>query len=339
MPEDLKIHASNRSETRPVWLKLSRNARKRQVSRVFAPTALAAQIWRAIDAVREEGLMGREPTCVLITGDTGVGKTEILKRYMAMNPPYRVARQMVRPVLFVSLPARASPRDAALAMLRVLWHPRDATGELKSREEEHLQRVIPRTKNDAIAMAKRKMKNQKVEAICFDEFQHASDRGNSKSQSDTMDFIKDLVKTAEIPIVMAGMPSVTSAVNDHAQLSGLTQHRFKISNFPYGTKDHRQSYQCFLQVIAEQLPFDCVPRLDHPDVALALHVMTGGNLRRLVRILSVASDAAIDRDADELTILEVGLGAAQIFHMLPARERPTEFPFEVLIRQFPNVLR
>lgn len=303
---------------------------RKQVAAIRVPRAEATRIWETIDLIREDRLLEREPTCLLVAGETGVGKTEILKQYLARHPPRRVKGNIVRPFLYVSLPQGSTPRDAAQRMLRMLMDT--SKNSRPSLEEERYLRDVSRgSKNEVTGMAIAQMAAQGVEAACFDEFQHTTERGAAKTRLDTTDWIKDLVKTGEISIVMAGMPSITAFVRDHPQLSGLTQYPFTLDNFGYENQNDRSRFSEFLRCFGERLPFArCVP-LDDPDIALAVHLSTAGNLRILRRLLNAAGDLAIKQDMDELAVVHLALAAPSVFHLVPEAQRPLGNPFIPLL--------
>ena len=225
------------------------------------------------------------PVCMLVTGETGVGKTTFIKQYMKNNPRSSQVTEeyegAIIPVLYCELPKAKHPKPVAVELLTELGDPINASGDA----------------NSLLNQIADLLKKTKVELIIIDEFQHAIETTNKEVLKEIGEYIKRLINKAKVPIVFFGMPWSTPIFDVNAQLKRrVRKSKFKIQNFTLDTFDE---FQMFLQIVQEELPIEFDGSL-WADVELAfkLFAASSGNISNLMEgiIMPAAIEAVIDNE-------------------------------------------
>ncbi len=171
------------------WGRRDMNTRRQALQDLFIERQPTTALTKLIDKVRADRDALSEPTCILITGDTGVGKSAFLKHYAAGHPPRREAGCLIQPVLYEELQSKTTIISAAKTMLRRLEDPSAGKGNLA----------------DLTYRVTHQLGAQKVEVVILDEFQHIVETGEI-TVNKVADWLKQVAKAANVPFVMAGMP-------------------------------------------------------------------------------------------------------------------------------------
>ncbi len=101
------------------WAAVDMAVRRHALRELFVERAPTAAIANKIDKARSDRDALSEPTCMLVTGETGVGKSAFLKHYAAGCPSRREAGCLVQPVVYVELQSKMTLLSAAKALARV----------------------------------------------------------------------------------------------------------------------------------------------------------------------------------------------------------------------------
>ncbi len=299
-----------RKEDKIDWNVLPKDIRLQQIARIFVDRTSTQNIEKRLGKIRADRLIAAEPTCMIITGKTGVGKTTFLQRYRDMHgAEYRDENQnLIRPVFYFSLQARATPLTTAQQMVGELVSADAAKGSLKNLTD----------------IVKHHLLAQRVELVICDEFQHIVKSGGTIATYQAAEWVKEVVKDTRVPYVMAGMPSieakpgqpakeggVVAIIETNDQLKSLTPFRTTISSFNFNTVDERTTFREFLAEIDDNLPFNEYSMLGQPSVQLengeachgisdAIYSVTRGYLRPLNLLLREAATMAIDNGHDRI---------------------------------------
>ena len=175
-----------------LWATVDMAVRRHALQKLFVGRAPTAAIAKKIDKARSDRDALSEPTCMLVTGETGVGKSTFLKHYAAGNPSTRDAGCLVQPVVFVELQSKMTLLSAAKALARALEDPSGGKGGLA----------------DLTFRVSDQIKAQRVEVVILDEFQHIVETGEI-TVNKVADWFKQVAKERNVPFVMAGMPTAS----------------------------------------------------------------------------------------------------------------------------------
>lgn len=258
--------------------------RRTILNETFIPRALCDELIATMDLVRRNMREGAEPTSITFVGGAGVGKSSILKNYVAGEPVTQAIEDgcivRKRPVLYVAFPESMSLGDAGDLTLRALLGP-----------------AAPQGRRARYGILPEQLFLQGVELMIFDDFQHVLEKGAEKTRTATRDWIKYLTKQTTIPALLAGMELINEIVSADDQVDQLTPYRFELPRYGYKTADEKKDFRDFLAELDRNLPFDHLAHLADPDRARRLHMASGGVLRPFCIFLRRAADFAIEENA------------------------------------------
>lgn len=262
---------------------LSPSERRTIVNKLFVERENLGHIVAAMDKLREKHREGGEMASMLIVGDPGVGKSTLLRRYAEANPvvEIRTSQGVLRtqPVVYVELDSDTTANMAAELILQAMMGTNAPHGA-------HVRtRLLPK-----------QLELRRTELLIIDEFQHVAETGQKLTRNRTADWIKGITKKLRIPVVMAGMSTITPIVEDNWQLDTLSLHKFHIPAYD-DSPDVMAGFREFLDGIDAQLPFLRRSDLSQTERSSRLHIASGGVLRHLGYVLSEAARNAIDQDA------------------------------------------
>lgn len=264
------------------WSKTAPNERRMIINNAFAMRPQFTEIWQTFDEIRADFREGAPATCMIIIGETGVGKSTVVEEYSKANLPTRNESEhsfdTKTPVLLVSLKGMSQRLSAAQTILKKLQRLPTVTGKLSP--------VTDRIEAQ--------MKKQAVELLILDEFQHLAETGAEKTKSQTADWIKGLAKETRVPIVLVGMPSLADVITANAQLASITPLRRALAEFRYDNERRRKAFRSFLSELDALFPFDQQAGLGEDWLAEKMFLASGGNPRLLCTLLRWAAKAAIE---------------------------------------------
>jgi len=258
-----------------------------QIENIFVETPIIKEIMADIDEVMETAKIvgySKQPDCILITGQSGMGKTTIFDHYLSKYPRVEKGEGDVVPILASTLLDDKSPKGAPGHMLRDLGDWLEGKGGTRGELTDRF--VI-------------QCNGAKVEAIFIDEFQNAIENGTDNIIWNTSEWIKTLINLTRRPVCLFGMPYSEQVIQANPAL---------ISRFPlihhieeYDTETASE-WLDFLAEVDKQLPFDERANLSKPDLGIRLMCAAGGNLGRLMkRIIRPAAKAAVRDGAKTVT--------------------------------------
>jgi len=254
------------------------------VGKLYVDRNIATAIFTIIDRMRKRAKVLDEPKSLMLIGDSGMGKTTLLKTYLARNPSSMVNNCIVRPVLYVSIPVKTTMNGAATALLRALEVPGAGKGVLVDRT--HL--VI------------KQLEIQKVDVVLVDETQHVVEASGPTTLPRVGDFFKDISKKAKVPFVLTGMPNTTRIFDENPQLKRLCRLE-NIGPFTAKTDEEFMAFRRFLTAVDKQLPFTNIARLSDPQLARLIFVATQGKICNVMTLIREASILAIENGHDPVT--------------------------------------
>lgn len=308
------------------WIKVDPKIRKDQLGKVFVEREIAEHVFTVIESARADRLRYPEAQNVVIVGETGVGKTEIAKRYLAANPESIDPETggIVRPVMYVDVRNSSTPKSVAQAMLRALLRrggigedpgTSDDTTPDEADDPEEKEAYVFGGTPELTYRVKKQMVGQGVEVAILDEFHNTVTDNGAVRLNRIAEWVKDFAKSKErtarrpdgrseenIVIVMMGTRKVNNIVDPtvNAELASITPYRLAIDRYRYDTPAEKKAFRQFLDDLDLELPFDEDSRLGEPALADKLHVATFGLLRQVGHIVTKAGELAIDDGSNRI---------------------------------------
>ena len=169
----------------------TREARISKAKRAFVSTPSVTKILGYMDRCRDLSDFESEPTCMMVFGASGVGKTTVIKKYLSQNNRDSKVRGEVVPVLHIELPDNAKPIDAARELLLEMGDPLALYDTDLARLTKKLTDLIPLVG---------------VKLIIIDEFQHLVEEGSNRILTKVGNWLKMILNRTKCPIVLFGMP-------------------------------------------------------------------------------------------------------------------------------------
>lgn len=251
-----------------------------QVNGLFIATPTLQGILDDIKDMRRFSKLSKyenEPMCMLVTGETGTGKSEFIKQYLSSNKPVAEEERTKIPVLVSLIPKVKHPKPVVAQLLRDLGDPLEGMGGDSS---SLLHRLITL------------LKGTSVELIILDEFQHLIETKSNQVVYDIADLIKILVSKAKIPVVLFGLPWSSHILTVNSQLERRFRLQHKLINY---TLDTFNDFQKFLGKVQEKLPIKPEMDLRLHENAFRFFAASEGNVANLMNcIIRPAAIDAID---------------------------------------------
>ena len=239
---------------------------------------------KAINAALEESLhmmrrsSGSDMRNLLITGDSGMGKSMTLKRFRdRVNGAAKLSNPDALPILYVNTPEETSLKAMSTAIL-------DALGDLfPGKSAHHVQMIRIRALMDEVG----------VLMVILDEFQHIFE-GRSKGAIKTAtQFIKNLENQLGRPIVLAGMRSIENLVRGSPELRRRFNTRLRIGRYLLKEPDSKE-FLGFVKAVETALPLPVEEPFTDKRMMLALYCISGGIPDYLIKPLKLALSRALD---------------------------------------------
>jgi type II secretory pathway predicted ATPase ExeA len=243
---------------------------------------------KAIRDCHRHAKIAREADGVLIQGDTGAGKTTILRLYAKDYPRRYTEDGSIVPVLCASVPVPATCKSLASALLAAIGDPAAEKGT-------HVSQTF---------RLKKYFEACRVELLILDEFQHFQDRDSLKVLKTVSDWLKMLMDQTSVPIVLAGLPYSHTILDAHGneQLQRRFSLRIELQPFQYETSRERQDFRRFLSVIDEKLPLAEKSDLADPNTALCIYEATSGVVAHVMKLIRRATVICVESGGEKITL-------------------------------------
>ncbi len=239
---------------------------------------LIKMIFNDFDELRENRKFQSDQQCMLITGDTGVGKTHLINNYKKRVLASQNYSRETTPIL-VSRIATGKGVDATLTQML-------ADLELFA----SCQKKKRGYKTDLTKKLVESLIRAQVELLIINEFQELIEFKSEQERQSIANKLKFISEEAQVPIVLVGMPWAEKIAEEPQWSSRLVRRR-KLEYFSLqkGSKYYRQ----YLMGLAQHMPFDVPPKLEDKHTAVALFAVCKGQNRALKHFLSEAIKLAV----------------------------------------------
>ena len=238
----------------------------------FIKTDQVSKAFDRVGEVHQDVLCSRSSRGLMVLGPSGAGKTTTVREYLSTTfPQVRVPGQSCRAV-HVEIPASPTQKSLATSILVGLGDPL-ATAQRHSAE----------LKMARVATLRR---NLRTEVLVLDEAQHLVDYKRS-STYDAADWLKNLMNSAEITVVLVGLKRARKLLWVNEQLRRRFSAIVELERFGWATSEDQRRFASLVGSIGRILPVPTVD-LTESDTLLRLYHACFGLIDYLIKSLDRA---------------------------------------------------
>lgn len=296
---------------------------KRRIAATIANTVIPHErylnAWRWLEDAANLSGAGLEDQSGILAGAPGVGKTTLLRAFVAERAgPFVLADgSEIRPVVRVVTPSNTSKRSLFDATLDALGANDLATG----------------TDNMRKLVLQRQLEVQQVRLIIFDEFTHVvEDRSQLFTRMMARE-VKEILSERRCACVFAGTLDLGKLNDLYSQLKRRSFGDVEITPFGWDDGADSEEWTTILENLPRTLPIKPAIALHEGVMPMLIHQATGGVLDNLMKFLARASLFAYDEHRErnpDIPIDDMRLTGASLWHAFEALRRGSreENPFE-----------
>ncbi|MFZ3577882.1 TniB family NTP-binding protein [Virgibacillus sp. DJP39] len=264
---------------------------------------------KMIKDCHESSKVAADPKSVLITGDSGAGKTTIYHYYADRFDQIIHGESLTtKRILHASIPSPGSTKFVVEQLLEQMGDFRFDSGTLNNKTHR-LTRYI---------------EENGVELIMLDEFQHFL-KPSKKSVYDTADWFKSLINKTNVPVVLFGLKESETVLSTNEQLSRRFKRRIKLEHFGFNTKKEKSAFRALLREIDRNLPFKQDSNLDSEDFSERFYYASNGLMDTITSLIREASSFAIEENADSLELKHLAWAFSLDGHANRGKDNPFEY--------------
>jgi len=234
------------------------------IDRPFIKSPFLSNIIDLFDSLRYKKVNFGVASCLLLTGESGSGKSELAKYYVKNNPVVEQAERTQIPVLHFELKAISTPEEFLRSLLVAVGDPQQGLGA--------------RNKGELYDRLVTLVNTTGIELLMLDEIQVIIERRSAKVVTGIADLVKDLIKDTEVPIVFMGMPWSKYLVDSNQQLKRRISYRYTIPPYRISQQDYRNDYRRLLKLLSDAYGFSDKIKLEELSMTLRCFSATNGNL-------------------------------------------------------------
>lgn len=261
---------------------------------------------RAIAQAHERWALAKVPGALLIYGQSGCGKSTVLRYYLQQFPRQTTPRKTIIPVLKVVTPEAPTVRSFTEAVLVALGDTAAARGSaaVKTQRIMHFVREC------------------EIQLFLIDEFHHFCDSKRTEYRRVT-DWLKNLINECGIPVVLFGLPRAISGLNSNEQLRRRFSSPIHLSEFGFVTAEEQLTFRSILKHLQSLMPYRKGLDLSDSEVAMRFHFATNGLIDYVVKIIDelVVASAGDPRPAVDYNALQKAF-KVQIWGDVPDQLNP-----------------
>ena len=223
---------------------------------------------------------GRMP-CVLIHGDSGIGKSMLVEKFRRSHRPHwdPTARVEVHSVVVVATPPAPHERRLYAAILDALHAPHRQYAPIDALE----------------SLALGLLRRVTVRVLVLDEVQHLL-AGTQREQRRALNAIKGLANRLRASVVAVGMPEAVQAFQTDPQIVS----RFEPLELPRWTET--DAFRAFLAALARELPLRKRSTLTDQACTQLLLRRSEGITGRVCALVGLAAEEAIRTGSEHIDV-------------------------------------
>jgi len=282
----------------------------------FVEHPILTQIIQDFERLRANRQLGGDQQCMLLTGDTGSGKSHLINHYKQRFQRRQIGQVVTCPLLVSRIPSKL---DLEQTMIQLLYD----LGQFGSERRKGRSSDIGLTESlvDLLKLCQ-------TELIIINEFQELIEFKSAKERQSIANRFKYISEEAGVPIVFVGMPWAES-ITEEPQWASRLLYRRQIPYFRLSDPQGPEVFVRFLKGLAMRMPFEVVPKIEKKEIALALFAASRGEVRKLKHLLNEAVALAMEGGSQTLHRNHLASAFAVFYPSLtnPFEQKPEELEF------------
>ena len=216
---------------------------------------------------------------MLIVGEPNNGKTTLVRTFREKyGQPYINDQEVsVKPIIIAEAPPSADEKGLYMSILERLEAPYRVTAPARDLRFKTV---------NLLEVCHTKM-------LVIDEF-HSLLTGSPRKQCELMNTVKMLCNELAIPIIGVGTQEAVQVLHTDPQHAS----RFDVARLPVWKLNNE--FQRLLQSFEKVLPLRKQSGIQHPDLAMRIHTICGGNIGNLSRLLVECATQAIRSGTEQI---------------------------------------
>ena len=216
---------------------------------------------------------------MLIVGEPNNGKTTLVRTFRERHgqPYVNDKDEPVKPVVIAEAPPTADEKGLYISILERFGAPYRATS------------AVAALRYQAIGI----LNACHTKMLVIDEF-HSLLSGSARKQRELMNAVKLMCNELAIPIIGVGTREAVQVLHTDPQHAS----RFDVVEMPVWKRG--KEFQRLLQSFEKILPLRKKSSIQHPDLAVLIHTISGGNIGNLHRLLVECATEAIRSGTEQI---------------------------------------
>lgn len=263
----------------------SNNTVVNRVAETFVKTTVCKEAEKAFGLLVALGRLAGG-LCLLICGESGVGKSTMVKWLIRALKPTRNEHGVKRPAIYVELPTAPTAIGVFEAMLAALGDPTPTTGT-RSGKKLRLLKML---------------REQEVNLLVLDDLQHVFDRQSERILFDASDAIKEVLILYPMSVLCAGLADAERVVKSNEQLSRRHMSTLHIRRFDWKNKKSRGEFIAVLKIFRDSMKEFDMPDFEHKSMALRVFLATGGIMDFIFKLFLFTAEIADRRKLKSINL-------------------------------------
>jgi type II secretory pathway predicted ATPase ExeA len=233
-----------------------------------------------------------EAHCLMLLGNSGAGKTTILRRYASMFPDVKENEHGdIRPIIFVEAPKRTTPRQLAAAILNAL------SPGYKPPASWNTDQLLSKICFLCDEMG--------VQLVIIDEAHHIVDHRKEDGLEDAAEFVKSFLNRSGAQLVLSGLPRLATNLPKTKTLKQLRRridHKVYLRPYNWSSKTGRKQFRALLNLFEGALGLPRPSNLIELHTAARIYCATEGEIGFVAKHLRKSLQFALERNLGQVDL-------------------------------------
>ncbi len=260
-------------------------------SNCFITYPAVKEIFNDFDELRFNRNIQSDQQCMLLTGDTGAGKSHLINEYKKRTLASQNYGRATMPILI----SRISSGKGFDATLNQMLVDLDHFGGYQFNKRGYRTDLRKKLVDNLI--------KAQVELLIINEFQELIEFKTGIERQHIANGLKYISEEAKLPIVLVGMPWAEQIAEEPQWSSRLVRRR-KLEYF--SLQRDLELFRKYLISLAQNMPFDHPPKLGGKDFTARLFAACKGENRVLKHLLVESIKIAMKKGDSTLEIQHIG---------------------------------